>query len=144
MRRAVPSLIAFVCLPFAALAAQIDATTLSRLQPRNIGPAGMSGRIAAIDAVGADARTVYVASSTGGLWKSGNGGLTWTPVTDSLRTSSMGAVAVNPTNPDIVWLGTGEGNPRNSAGVGYGLYKSIDGGRTWTLLGLEKTEHIHR
>jgi photosystem II stability/assembly factor-like uncharacterized protein len=144
MRRAVPSLLAVVCLPLFTLAAQIDAAALGRLQPRNIGPAGMSGRVAAIAAVGADARTVYVGSATGGLWKSTNGGLSFTPLSDSLRTSSIGAVAVFAGNPDIVWLGTGEGNPRNSAGVGYGLYKSLDGGRTWTHLGLEQTEHIHR
>ena len=73
-----------------------------------------------------------------------NGGQTWTPVFDEQRILGIGAVAVDQANPDVVWVGTGEGNPRNSAGVGRGVYKSIDGGETWTLLGLESSERIHR
>jgi len=126
-----------------ALAA-VDADLLSGLKARSIGPAGMSGRIAAIDAVIANPNIIYVGAATGGLWKSTNGGLNWTPVFDDQRVSSIGAVAIYQANPDIVWAGTGEGNPRNSASVGAGLYKSMDGGKTWALMGLEKTERIHR
>ncbi len=114
------------------------------MEARSIGPAGMSGRIAAIDALEADPNVVYVGAATGGLWKSENGGQTWIPLFDDQRVLGIGAVAVFQQNPDIVWVGTGEGNPRNSAGVGAGIYKSLDGGHTWRLLGLERSERIHR
>ncbi len=142
----IAGLIAVLCVTATggAVSAQVDPALLGGLRPRSIGPAGMSGRVAAIEAVGSDARLIYVGAATGGVWKSVNGGVSFTPVADSLRTSSIGAIAAFAANPDIVWVGTGEGNPRNSAGVGYGVYKSLDGGRTWSHLGLEKTEHIHR
>ncbi len=127
-----------------AVFAQVDPSLLAGMKARSIGPAGMSGRVASIDAVVADPRTIYVGSATGGVWKSVDGGLTWKPVFDDQPASSIGAVAIFQPNPDIVWVGTGEGNPRNSAGVGNGIYKSVDGGRTWTHLGLERSEHIHR
>ncbi|UCF39619.1 MAG: hypothetical protein JSW43_07665 [Gemmatimonadota bacterium] len=133
-----------LALTASAARAQFDPSLLWGMQPRSIGPAGMSGRVASIDAVAADPRTIYVGSATGGVWKSKDGGLTWTPVFDEQATSSIGAVAVFQPNPDIVWVGTGEGNPRNSAGVGRGIYKSVDGGRTWSHLGLEGSERIHR
>jgi photosystem II stability/assembly factor-like uncharacterized protein len=104
----------------------------------------MSGRIAAIDAVETDPNILYVGAATGGLWKSVNGGQTWDPLFDHERLLGIGAVAVFQANPDIVWVGTGEGNPRNSAGVGAGIYRSMDGGRSWNLLGLERSERIHR
>jgi photosystem II stability/assembly factor-like uncharacterized protein len=135
---------ALLALTAPAAQAQVDPSHLTGMQARSIGPAGMSGRVASIDAVVADPRTVYVGSATGGVWKSVDGGLTWTPVFDEQGTASIGAVAIFQPNPDIVWVGTGEGNPRNSAGVGRGIYKSVDGGRTWTHLGLERSEHIHR
>ncbi|MFQ6038339.1 MAG: WD40/YVTN/BNR-like repeat-containing protein, partial [Candidatus Aminicenantales bacterium] len=91
-----------------------------------------------------DPRIIYVGAATGGVWKSINGGVTWTPVFDSQNTSSIGDITVDPLNPDIVWVGTGEANPRNSAGVGRGIFKSMDGGATWTFLGLEETERISR
>jgi len=116
----------------------------SALRARSIGPAGMSGRIAAIDAVEADPNVIFVGAATGGLWKSVNGGQTWESLFDEERVLGIGSVAVFQPNPDIVWVGTGEGNPRNSAGVGAGIYKSLDGGRSWTLLGLERSERIHR
>jgi len=116
----------------------------SALTARNIGPAGMSGRIAAIDALEADPNLIYVGAATGGLWRSVNGGQTWTPVFDDQSVLGIGAVAIFDQNPDIVWVGTGEGNPRNSAGVGAGIYKSVDGGRTWRFLGLKRSERIHR
>ncbi len=126
------------------LDAQLDSAFVSSMKARSIGPAGMSGRVAAIDAVVANPKVMYVGSATGGVWKSVDGGLVWKPIFDDQQTSSIGAVAIFQTNPDIVWVGTGEGNPRNSAGVGYGMYRSLDGGATWRHLGLEWSERIHR
>lgn len=136
--------LALCALATSPLLGQLDSSSFSALVARAIGPAGMSGRVAAIDAVVDNPNIIYVGSATGGLWKSEDGGLTWAPVFDDQHTSSIGAVAVFQANPDIVWVGTGEGNPRNSAGVGYGVYKSIDGGTTWAHLGLQRTERIHR
>ncbi len=127
-----------------ALDAQVDPDLLAGMKARSIGPAGMSGRVAAIEAVNSNPNIIYVGAATGGLWKSTNAGLTWTPLFDDQPVAAIGAVAVFQPNPDIVWVGTGEGNPRNSASVGNGIYKSIDAGQTWTHLGLEQTERIHR
>ncbi len=136
----------------AALAALALATPLaaqeggewSGMAARHIGPAGMSGRVSAVDVVLSDRNIIFVAAATGGLFRSSDGGLTWDPVFDDENTLGMGAVAVFQPNPDIVWAGTGEGNPRNSAGVGRGLYKSVDGGDSWRRVGLEASERIHR
>ncbi|MFO7865355.1 MAG: hypothetical protein R6V02_00890 [Candidatus Aminicenantes bacterium] len=117
---------------------------LSGIKARSIGPAGMSGRVAAVEAVISNPNIIYIGAATGGVWKSESGGMNWTPVFDDQPASSIGSIAVFQPNPSIVWVGTGEGNPRNSAGVGYGLFKSLDGGDSWTHLGLEKTECIHR
>jgi photosystem II stability/assembly factor-like uncharacterized protein len=104
----------------------------------------MSGRVSDVDVVERDPNIIYVGTATGGVWKSINGGMTWDPIFDDQPASSIGAIAVFQRNPDIVWVGTGEGNPRNSAGVGRGVFKSIDGGRTWSWLGLQDSERIHR
>jgi photosystem II stability/assembly factor-like uncharacterized protein len=112
------------------------------MKVRSIGPAGMSGRIASIDAVEPDHDIIFIGTATGGVWKSTNSGIDWTPVFDNEPVSSIGAVAIYQANPNIVWVGTGESNIRNSAGVGRGVYKSLDGGKTWQFLGLEKTETI--
>lgn len=127
-----------------ASAQTIDSDLFAGMKARLVGPAGMSGRIAAIDSVASDPNTIVVGASTGGLWMSHNGGLSWEPVFDDQPVASIGAVAINQKNPDIIWVGTGEGNVRNSTSVGGGVYKSIDGGKTFTYIGLEKTERIHR
>lgn len=114
------------------------------IKARSLGPAGMSGRIAAIDVVVSNPCIIYVGSSTGGVWKSVNEGITWKPIFDNQPTSSIGAVAVCRSNPNTVWVGTGESLVRNSSGVGRGVFKSQDGGKTWTKVGLEKTENISR
>ncbi|MEM8999233.1 MAG: hypothetical protein AAGB24_03130 [Bacteroidota bacterium] len=114
------------------------------LKPRNIGPAGMSGRVTAIDVVLSDPDVMYVGTASGGLWKSTSGGIKWEPIFDKEVTASIGAVAIQQSNPAVLWVGTGEGNPRNSLNGGYGIYKSLDGGKTWKNMGLEKTRHIHR
>ena len=125
-------------------AAGLDPDLLSGLAPRSIGPAGMSGRVAAIAAVESNPDIVYVGAATGGVWKSENGGITWRPIFDDQPVAAIGAIAIDRRNPAIVWVGTGEGNVRNSASVGNGIYRSADGGETWTHLGLEATERIHR
>lgn len=117
---------------------------LSALAPRSIGPANMSGRLTAIAVSPKNPDIIYIGSATGGLWKTENGGNTWTPLFDAEKSSSIGDVAIDPRNPNIIWVGTGEANPRNSVGVGRGVYKSLDAGRTWTCLGLEATEKISR
>ncbi|MFP5287978.1 MAG: WD40/YVTN/BNR-like repeat-containing protein, partial [Thermoanaerobaculia bacterium] len=126
-----------------ALAA-VDPDLLAGLEARSIGPAAMSGRIAAIESTAANPELIYVGAATGGVWKSVDGGLSWEPVFDDQPVASIGAVALDPGNPDVVWVGTGEGNVRNSVSVGNGIYRSNDGGRTWRHLGLDKTERIHR
>ncbi|MGB3774596.1 MAG: hypothetical protein WA951_05010 [Leeuwenhoekiella sp.] len=114
------------------------------MQPRNIGPAGMSGRITAIDVVEANTDIIYAGSASGGLWKSTSAGVTWEPLFTDQATASIGAVAIQQSNPSVVWVGTGEGNPRNSVNGGYGIFKSLDGGKTWKAMGLENTRHIYR
>lgn len=114
------------------------------LKPRNIGPAGMSGRVTAIDVVHQSPDVMYVGTASGGLWKSTSGGIKWDPIFDKELTASIGAVAIQQTNPSVIWVGTGEGNPRNSLNGGFGVYKSLDGGKNWKSMGLEKTRHIHR
>ncbi|MTI22408.1 hypothetical protein E1176_15355 [Fulvivirga sp. RKSG066] len=117
---------------------------LKGIKPRSIGPAGMSGRVTAIDVVTEEPDIIYVGTASGGLWKSESGGIDWEPIFDDEKSLSIGAVAIQQSNPDVIWAGTGEGNPRNSLNGGYGIYKSMDGGKNWTLMGLEKTRNIHR
>lgn len=111
---------------------------------RSIGPAGMSGRVSDIDVNPREPTTIFVGAATGGVWRSRDGGVSWQPVFDDQPVLGVGAVAVSPSNPDVVWVGTGEGNPRNSAGVGNGVYRSLDGGDSWEFMGLDGSERIHR
>jgi photosystem II stability/assembly factor-like uncharacterized protein len=127
-----------------AIAQKLDMEKLEGMKPRSIGPAGMSGRVTAIDAVHSQPHIIYVGSASGGLWKSESGGIAWAPIFDKETTASIGAIAITQSNPSVVWAGTGEGNPRNSLNGGYGIYKSLDAGKSWQLMGLEKTRHIHR
>jgi len=124
--------------------AALDADLLAGLEARNIGPAAMSGRISAIDAVASDPNRIVVGAGTGGVWISENGGLTWKPVFDEQPVASIGALAINQQNPDIIWVGTGESNVRNSTSIGGGVYKSVDGGDTWEYMGLRESERIDR
>ena len=117
---------------------------MEKMQPRNIGPAGMSGRITCIAVHPNQPSTIYAGSASGGLWISKNNGQTWSPIFENEAVASVGAVAIDPNHPDIIYVGTGEGNPRNSQTSGYGIYKSFDGGVNWQLLGLEETRTIHR
>ncbi len=120
------------------------AQALEILKPRLIGPANMSGRIVDVAVYEKEPRIQYVASATGGLWRTDNLGTTWTPVFDRAPTVSLGAVAVCQSDPDRVWVGTGEANPRNSVSWGDGVYRSLDGGKTWHAMGLKDTHHIGR
>jgi photosystem II stability/assembly factor-like uncharacterized protein len=124
-------------------ATKFDAATVSGLPARNIGSATMSGRIAAVAAVNESGRlTVFVGAASGGVWKSVNGGTTFKPVFDRQSVQSIGAVAIDPSNPKIVWVGTGEAWTRNSVSIGDGIYKSADSGENWTNMGLKDSEHI--
>lgn len=122
----------------------LDSKLFSGMKARSIGPAGMSGRIADIQAVVLNPDIIYVGVSIGGVWKSVNGGTTFKPIFDNQPVAAIGSIAIFQSNPSIVWVSTGEGNPRNSASVGNGVYKSLDGGDTWMHMGLDKTERIHR
>ena len=109
---------------------------------RNIGPATMMGRISSIDAVDADFRTVLIGSASGGVFKSTNGGVTFTPIFDQYGSQSIGDVEFFQADPNIIWVGTGEAANRNSVGWGDGIYKSTDGGTTFTNMGLGETHQI--
>lgn len=123
---------------------KIDVEQLKGLKIRNIGPAGMSGRVTSIDVDLSDSDIIYAGTASGGVWKSTSGGIDWAPIFDEEATTSIGAIAINQQNPSVVWVGTGEGNPRNSHNSGGGIYKSLDGGKHWKLMGLVPTRNIHR
>ncbi|MBD3414161.1 MAG: hypothetical protein GF421_07010 [Candidatus Aminicenantes bacterium] len=125
-------------------ATAISESLLDRVELRNIGPANMGGRIDDFAVVQNDPNTIYVGTASGGLWKTTNNGITWQSIFDDQETSSIGDVTVSPSNPDIVWVGTGEPNNRQSSSWGNGVYKSNDGGKTWNHMGLEETHHIGR
>jgi photosystem II stability/assembly factor-like uncharacterized protein len=125
-------------------AQKLDIEKLKGIDVRSIGPAGMSGRVTAIDAVVDQPNIIYVGTASGGVWKSESGGIDWKPMFDEQPVMSIGSVSIQQDNPDVIWVGTGEGNPRNSLNGGYGIYKSLDAGKTWKLMGLEKTRNIHR
>ncbi|MGJ8662118.1 MAG: WD40/YVTN/BNR-like repeat-containing protein [Marinicella sp.] len=120
---------------------KIDSYTFGGLQARAIGPAVMSGRIAALDATHSDTPVIYVGTASGGVWKSKDGGVGFEPIFDE-HNQSIGAITIDPQSEDTVWVGTGESWVRNTVSVGDGVYLSEDGGEKWQHLGLEKTERI--
>ena len=89
-----------------------------------------------------DKSTWYVAVASGGVWKTTNAGTTWTPIFDNEASYSIGTVVIDPKNPNVVWVGTGENNAQRSVSYGDGVYKSVDGGRAWQNVGLKQSEHI--
>jgi photosystem II stability/assembly factor-like uncharacterized protein len=117
---------------------------LAGLKARCIGPANMGGRICDLAVVESDPDTFYVAAASGGVWKTTTGGATFTPIFDDQPTHCIGAIALCQAKPGVVYVGTGEANPRNSVSWGNGVYRSSDGGKTWTHCGLADTHHIGR
>jgi photosystem II stability/assembly factor-like uncharacterized protein len=122
----------------------LTSEVLSGLEFRNIGPAVMSGRISDIAIHPKNRSLWYVAVGSGGIWKTENAGTTWTPVFDGQASYSIGCLALDPNNPDVVWAGTGENVSGRHVGFGDGVYKSLNGAKTWTNMGLAKSEHIAR
>jgi len=120
------------------------ADALGGLRWRSIGPANMGGRVTAILGVPGDPKVFWVAGADGGVWKTTDAGTTFTGVFEDAFAYSVGALALAPSDHNVVWLGSGEGDPRNSVGYGNGVYRSTDGGRSWTHLGLSDTERIKR
>ncbi|MCH8335515.1 MAG: glycosyl hydrolase [Proteobacteria bacterium] len=136
-------------MPLLALAQDEEATepgfneaTFSGLEFRSIGPALMSGRIADIAIDPTNPSTWYVGVGSGGVWKTENGGTTWTPVFDGEDTYSIGCITLDPNNPSTIWVGTGENISGRHVGYGAGVYRSRDGGITWENMGLTASEHI--
>jgi photosystem II stability/assembly factor-like uncharacterized protein len=134
-----------LCVSITSHAQQIDINKyFKNMKPRSVGPSGMSGRITAIDALWQNPNIIYLGAASGGVWKTENSGNSWKPVFDEQPIQNIGSIAIQQSNPSVVWVGTGEGNPRNSVNIGEGIYKSLDGGNTWKCMGLEKTRNIHR
>ncbi|SED61848.1 Sortilin, neurotensin receptor 3 [Tenacibaculum sp. MAR_2010_89] len=136
--------ILFISISSMLFAQEFSMDLVKNMKPRNIGPGGMSGRVTAIDVVQKNTDIMYVGTASGGVWKSTSGGIKWKPIFEKQVTASIGALAIQQSNPSVIWAGTGEGNPRNSLNGGYGIFKSLDAGKTWKSMGLEKTRHIHR
>src|SRR3954466_3018628 len=144
MRRIISALSGLILVSTLALGAgeaPFNSATISGLGARNIGSAAMSGRISAIAGVHEPSGkiTLFVGAASGGGWKSDDGGTRYRPVFDEQSVQSIGAIAVDPTNAKNVWVGSGEAWTRNSVSIGDGIYKSNDGGETWTRAGLEKS-----
>jgi photosystem II stability/assembly factor-like uncharacterized protein len=122
----------------------IDSTALDAFRWRPIGPTNMGGRVADIAGIPSPSKTFYVAAAGGGVWKTTNNGTTFRSVWEDMPCASMGSIAIAPSDTNVVYVGTGEQNSRNSISPGCGLFKSSDGGRSWTPVGLEKSEHVGR
>ena len=122
----------------------LQSSDLAGLRLRSIGPATMSGRFVDMDVVESNPYTMYVASATGGLFRTSDNGITWTPVFEREAVHSIGDVAIYQPDPNIIWVGTGERANRQSVGWGDGVYKTTDGAKTWTNVGLKTSMHIGR
>ena len=126
-------------------ARQRPSISLDNIAWRHIGPAAYGGRIDDVEAVATNPAVIFVGAASGGIFKSVNNGVTWRPVFDKDGTSlSIGDLAIAPSDPNVIWAGTGEPNNRQSSSWGDGVFKSVDGGETWTHMGLRDTHHIGR
>ncbi len=145
MKRALTMALALLPLTAGAVDVHFDSGTVSGLGARNIGSAAMSGRIAALAAHNSEDGkvTIYVGAASGGVWKSIDSGTTFKPVFDDQPVQAIGAIAIDPNQPKTIWVGTGETWTRNSVSIGNGIYKSTDGGETWTYKGLPESERIN-
>jgi photosystem II stability/assembly factor-like uncharacterized protein len=128
----------------AAASTSPEMAALHRLTFRNVGPTNQAGRVSVIVGVPGDPYTFYVAGANGGIFKTTNGGTTWEPLFDHQAVLSIGAIEIAPSNPNVIYVGTGEENPRNNASFGNGVYRSDDGGMTWRHLGLPDSDRIAR
>ncbi len=126
----------------AELETKLNADTLAGLALRNIGPSINSGRISDFAVTPGKRHRYFIATSSGNLWKTDNAGTTWTPVFDNEGSYSVGVVTMDPNNPNVIWAGTGENNSQRSVSFGDGVYKSLDGGQSWSHMGLKESEHI--
>ena len=140
------ALSALIIVPCSATAqgTPITPDQLTELRFRSVGPAVAGGRIHDVEALPDDPSTIYLAMASGGIWKSTNKGTTWEPIFDDQPVSTFGDLSIAPSNPEVLWAGTGEQNNRQSTSWGNGVYRSLDGGETWTHLGLDDTRHISR
>src|SRR5688572_16339339 len=120
------------------------ASLVGSLRFRSIGPALTSGRISDVAVDPTNKKIWYVATAAGGVWKSTNAGLTFSPIFDGEGSFSTGAITIDPKNPNVIWVGSGENNAQRVVAYGDGVYKSIDGGRSWKNVGLKESEHIGR
>src|SRR5919197_2159540 len=136
------AILAFFGLPL--LAQSIPADAFSGLKARSIGPAVTSGRVMTIAVDPTNKAVIYIGAASGGVWKTVNGGASWQPIFDTQGSFSIGWVTLDPKRPNVVWVGTGERNSQRSVAYGDGVYKSDDGGRSWTNVGLKTSEHIGR
>jgi len=129
---------------FAARDADQQKDAFSNLKWRSLGPPNMGGRVTDVGGIPGDPRTVYVGTAAGGVWKTTDGGTTFEPIFDDQDIASIGDIALAPSNREIIYVGTGEDAARNSVSFGNGMYRSTDGGKTWTHIGLEQTQYISR
>ncbi len=123
-------------------ASKTEKVSLNAFKLRNVGPAFLSGRIADIAIHPENENVWYIAVGSGGVWMTDNAGTTWNPIFDSQPTYSIGSVDIDPSNPSIIWVGSGENVGGRHVGYGDGVYKSSDGGKTWKNMGLKNSEHI--
>src|SRR5262245_57542793 len=148
MPKRIPAFVILVLLPALAPSAPpaepSEAAPLADLKWRSIGPANMGGRVTDIAGIPGDPYTFYIGAADGGIFKTANGGTTFEALFQDQPVLSIGAIAIAPSDPNVIWVGTGEGDPRNSASFGNGVYRSTDAGKTWKHLGLADSERIKR